>query len=267
MVWHTTAAMFEVEEEELDRAKAGLPDYLSDKPDQFLLPLPFRDSQGRLQFFDLAYIHPMGAHLETLKNLNQGEWIKFIKSTGLGGAPILQIATAMLSKIDPFTERPITDPGLPEDLQRLDWLNFFWRTFTPSWANEQGFLWKSVQAATGKGKKSGKLTFGDVPNTMGQALARAFGLNIYGVEPQKTAAQNILIIKAKINEAKQSAKRRVRDARANHPDKPELIQEIMQDLDIMLAGYQLDALEMKDLMNVHPNLRVDKARKKKSGGD
>lgn len=267
MVWHTTAAMFEVEEEELDRAKAGLPDYLSDKPDQFLLPLPFRDSQGRLQFFDLAYIHPMGAHLETLKNLNQGEWIKFIKSTGLGGAPILQIATAMLSKIDPFTERPITDPGLPEDLQRLDWLNFFWRTFTPSWANEQGFLWKSVQAATGKGKKSGKLTFGDVPNTMGQALARAFGLNIYGVEPQKTAAQNILIIKAKINEAKQSAKRRVRDARANHPNKPELVQEIMQDLDIMLAGYELDALEMKDLMNVHPNLRVDKARKKKSGGD
>jgi hypothetical protein len=262
--WYATAAVEDVDQEDLEDLHKALPDYLSDKPNFFLLPIPGRDSEGRMRFYDFSYTHPFGGLLEMAKNTSKGEVTKVMEMMGLGGAPLLQMMMAFYNNKDPFTKKDITNKEFTTKEKMWDYSMFVWRHNLPSLITEQGAIYKMWQASEfeipllGYEKKkqvgSSTLDWGETKSTLPQAALRLGGINLYSVDPGKTASKNLMILSYRMRDLDAGYRRKAREAKANgNPEELERITEVWRGQKAQLAQ-EMD--EMRKLRKINPNLKI-----------
>ena len=97
MMSHGSAAIAGISEDELEQAKSSLP-YYNDGKQYFVLP--WRDSDGKVQFLDLSYITPLGDLEQRQKDAS--------RKGGLMGAPILEMFNPANSPLLSATQMAIT---------------------------------------------------------------------------------------------------------------------------------------------------------------
>ena len=195
---------FDIDDEEYEAVKKAMPDYLRGNPG--LIPVPARDSKGRLQFLDTSYLYPWGSFTGLLANSvsggkqlfgakkpeDQGFSIKDVTSTlGMFGGPAWSLAGAA-QNLDPFTQRPIVNPEDPMFVSGAIEKPFYRRgkmTDAMFWAANQyllpGFL-NTEYGAVAKlntALKGDRKANGIEADTLGQAIMRFVGLNLTNVDP------------------------------------------------------------------------------------
>ena len=264
LMWMWAGEVEDVDDDDIKQMHDMLPEYLQDKARWMMIPLPFRDSSGKMQFTDLAYIHPFAMHWEIMKQAFKGEAVEAMRDFGLGGAPLLQVSAAMMTGIDPFTGQEITNEYLDTKTKTIDRLIYAWSQMTPTILGKDGQIKKIWDAYQGKVGAS-KINWGEEKYTMGQAVARLFGINTYGIDPEKSVTANLIVMKYELDKTKQAYKSEIRDLVAQKSaaktkeakDKyQEKIDKRIAEMVIAIKAIALDMGEMSKLKNIHPNLKV-----------
>ena len=175
----------DLDDEDLEGLKVGLSEYLREKATESffptgVIPLPFLDANKRVQFLDVSYIYPWGMFSEIAGELTEGNIGGALKTVGLMGSPLFNIASAVSTGIDPFSRRQIIDPNGTPTEQAMDiWWYAFNLTMPPmlhgAGPGNEGFgaLTRLHEAWTGELTKEGEARF-----TMGQAFGRMAGFNV-----------------------------------------------------------------------------------------
>jgi hypothetical protein len=250
-MWLASAAFEDVDEEDLKDLHEALPEYLASKPSPLLVPIPQRDANGRIQFLDLGYLHPFGIHWEMLKNFSEGEVDEFMETVGITGAPLVQMAIAMSTGIDPFTKRDITNEEFTLARKNWDRMAFLWRQAAPSLITSQGAFYKMYEAATDKVGAS-KLNYGEAKYTMGQAVARIIGMNTYPVDPETSAIKNVQVMKYRLADLDAGYNRMILDPNHEEAEREKLITEYK----MQRMALTIDMQDMAELAKIHPNLKI-----------
>lgn len=210
----------DMDDEDLKALMKTYPDYIRDKGNVYVLP--FKDSAGRWQFVDFSYMLPWGQAQEAVNKSLKGEPGELVKTVGLFGAPLANLAVAALSNIDPFTNRPITNKNDPPAQKVSDTLMYVWTLAAPPWATENGFAKKIYDAANMKPVDKA----GNPGATMPQAITRFFGINIYGLDPDLQRGKNIDVMQHEIQQIKSRRTQIARDQRLSAADRKERTDEL-----------------------------------------
>ena len=109
----------DIDEEQLEALKLGLSEYLKEKADGIgpapVVPLPYLDQNGRVQFLDISYLYPWGMFSEMIGEISRGELVDAVKTLGLFGSPVNNVVSAITTGQDPFSRKPIVDEtGTPK---------------------------------------------------------------------------------------------------------------------------------------------------------
>jgi hypothetical protein len=174
----------DVDDEDLESLTMGASEYLREKIKGLgptpVIPLPYLDKNGRVQFLDVSYIYPWGMFSEMFGELSRGELIDAMKTFGIFGSPVNNIVTAVNSGVDPFSRKKIVDENgtTGEKVADIWWYAF--NLTVPSmfhgtgYGNEgYGAVRRVYDSFTGKIEKDGEAKF-----TMGQSIARLGGMNV-----------------------------------------------------------------------------------------
>ena len=177
--------MHDLDEEKYKGLRVSMSDYLREKAEGVgpypVIPWPYLDANGRVQFIDVSYLYPWGMFSEVLGEMFDGNFGKAMRTAGLMGSPTLTVASAIMSGRDSFTRQPIVDDFGTWDEQAADIGWFAFNLTMPPMLHGvgqgpgQGYgAWKRVyEAVTGQLTKEGEARF-----TLPQATARLGGINI-----------------------------------------------------------------------------------------
>jgi len=269
VLWWGMAKFEGVDEEDLEELHKALPSYLADKPSFFLLPVPGRDEEGRMRFYDFSYTHPFGGLLEMAKNTSKGEIDKVMEMVGIGGAPALQMIMALYTGEDPFTKQDITSEEFTVKEKLWDRTKFVYRHTFPSLITGQGAIYKMWQAAEfevpmlgwkkEKAVGGSKLNWGETKTTMPQAVLRLGGINLYSVDPGQTAQKNMMILTYRMSDLDAAYRRKLREAVANNREKA--IEKITATWKMQKEQLAQEMEAMAKLQDVHPNLKIKDIKK------
>lgn len=144
--------------------------------------VPDRDEYGRLQHVDFGYMTPEGSLVQAVSDVARGDVNKAVSSIGFTGGPLLAMATARATGIDPFRQTEIWHETDDEATKNLKFAAYGARTFMPSIVN---YFSPPILAedAGGNGYEAlwgaGIDRYGQPTQTDAQVAARAFGLNVY----------------------------------------------------------------------------------------
>ena len=174
----------DVDEEDLESLTMGASEYLREKIKGLgptpVVPLPYLDKNGRVQFLDVSYIYPWGMFSEMFGELSRGELIDAMKTFGIFGSPVNNIVTAVNSGVDPFSRKKIVDENGTNAEKFADIWWYAFNLTVPSmfhgtgYGNEgYGAVRRVYDSFTGKIEKDGEAKF-----TMGQSIARLGGMNV-----------------------------------------------------------------------------------------
>lgn len=224
-------------ENDLKTLKEALPDYLRDGGNA--LVWPYKDDEGRWQFYDWSYIMPWGFYTGIGNKIASGELGEATDDVvGLWGGPGLNVATAVLTNKDPFTNREIVDPASPSKDQAKDALNYLWRTTAPTWLTDIGFAGKMYEAVTKEPNY-----YGDPNITKPQAWWRLVGQNVYPVDPEQSRNTNLYFKTKEIADMQAYYRKKIREAQLRGDEQKvlELEQEAKEQIDRLanaLAEYE-----------------------------
>ena len=193
-----------VTEEDFRKLQKTLPEYLRDRGNA--LAMPVKDNQGRWQFLDFSYFLPYSMFTGIVKDIKDANLQKFFSDAGIFGAPLSQLIAASLTNKDPFTQREIVNELDPPEKKAADLMNYLWTMSAPTWLTEIGFGGKLLEVINKDVNR-----YGDPKITMTQALTRLFGVNIYPIDPQRSRAENIKLIKREITGIKSRRTKALRD--------------------------------------------------------
>ena len=190
--------------DDFEKLKKALPEYLRDRGNA--LAMPIKDDKGRWQFLDFSYFLPYSMFIGSVKDAADLNVQRFVSSVGLFGAPLPQLIAALTTNKDPFTQREIVNRFDPAEKQVADSMAYLWRMTMPTWLTDIGFAGKLKEVIDKDVNK-----FGDPKITMTQTIGRLFGLNIYPIDPQKTRAENIRLMRNEITGIKSRRTRILKD--------------------------------------------------------
>jgi hypothetical protein len=183
-----------------------LQDYLRDSDSA--LVWPYKDDEGRWQFYDWSYNMPWGFYsgiINKIESEKLGEATDDI--VGLWGGPGINVITAIQANKDPFTNREIVNPSAPPVDKAADSLNYVWRTVAPTWLTDIGFAGKMYEAITKEPNY-----YGDPKITQPQAWWRLVGQNFYPVDPEQSRDTNLYFKGKEINDLQQYYRQKIREA-------------------------------------------------------
>jgi len=242
---YALAAGYDVDDDDLEKLKQALPDWLRERGHTMLLP--FKDAQGRWQVLDLGYYFPWTNWTELARNIKAGEVGKAVQTAGLFSGPVTDLIVAIKTGRDPFTDRDIWKAGDPPARQAMALLNYLWTMGAPPFLTSMGFVGHATRAYTGETNR-----YGDPLSTPTQAALRLFGVNIYALEPEQSRAANIRKQQFEIGEVRTAAKQKLLD-RSLSPERREAISE----------EYQTEARRRQEKLlkyiresGIHPNLQA-----------
>jgi len=207
------------------------------KNEKTFLPLPFRNKQGEVMFFDGSYFMPWGTWYNALSDLSDGELAMAYQKLGVGN-PFLTSYTALSSvakgqpAIDPFTHKPlwnITD-STPRKWHKV--MSYMHNIVTPGMfqnitlpdADKYGVIPLSARVITSKIKgKEMKDTWGRVKGW--EQFGRYFGVNTV----TGSRRQVIAIKQARIKRIRASAYKELRNpSYRGNPDKKRAVLKRMK---------------------------------------
>jgi len=193
-------------DQDLENLKQTLPTYLRDSGSA--LVLPYKDDEGRWQFFDYSYLMPWGFYTGAINKTAAGEYGEAIDDiVGLWGGPVINAIPAITVNKDPFTNQEIVAPGAPPADAAGDILNYVWRTSAPTWLTDIGFTGKMYEAITKEPNY-----YGDPTITKPQAWWRLVGQNVYPVDPEQSRDTNLYFKKKDIDDAINYYRKLIRQA-------------------------------------------------------
>ena len=207
--------------EDFNKLKETLPNYLRDRGNA--LALPYKDSQGRWQFLDFSYFLPYAMFVGTIKDAADLNVQKFLSSTGIFGAPLPQLISALATNIDPFTQREIVNEFDPPAKKVADSMAYLWRMTMPTWLTDIGFAGKLKEVLDKDVNR-----YGDPKITMTQALTRLTGFNIYPIDPKKSRADNIKFMRREITGIKSRRTRVLSDKNLSSEDKKKISEKYIK---------------------------------------
>lgn len=224
-------------ENDLKTLKETLPEYLRDGGNA--LVWPYKDDEGRWQFYDWSYIMPWGFYTGIGNKIASGELGEATDDVvGLWGGPGLNVATAVLTNKDPFTNREIVNTASSPKDQAKDALNYLWRTTAPTWLTDIGFAGKMYEAVTKEPNY-----YGDPNITQPQAWWRLVGQNVYPVDPEQSRNTNLYFKTKEILDLQTYYKEKIREAQLRDDEQKvlELEQEANEQINRLadaLAEYE-----------------------------
>lgn len=242
---YALAAAFDVDDDDLERLKKALPEWLRDRGHAMLWP--YKDEKGRWQVLDLGYFFPWTQFAEIAHNVKELEPGKAIKSAGLLSGPLTDMIVAIKSGKDSFTGRDIYKPGDPPARQAIAIMNYLWQMAAPPFLTDMGFVGHAIRAYTGETNK-----YGDPVSTPTQAALRLFGVNMYSMEPEQTRAANIRKQQFEIQEVKQAAKQRLMDRSLSDEKRSALVEEFREEA----VRRQEKLVKYISESGIHPNLQT-----------
>jgi|13_taG_2_1085334.scaffolds.fasta_scaffold05630_3 hypothetical protein len=196
----------DVTDEDLQNLKETLPNYLRDGGGA--LVVPYKDDEGRWQFYDYSYMMPWGFWSGAANKIAAGEYGEASDDViGLLSGPGLNIAAAITTNKDPFTNQEIVQTGAPPSEQFEDIINYAWRTSAPTWLTDIGFAGKMYEAVTKKPNY-----YGDPTITKPQAWWRLVGQNIYPIDPEQSRDTNLYFKRKDIEDAQNYYRKKIREA-------------------------------------------------------
>lgn len=228
------AAMLGGSDDDWDKLKETLPEWLRKNP--HAVPLPWRDADGRVQFTDIGYFFPWSQWAELGKDIAHGEPMGALSSLGIFGGPVPDIITAAKTGIDPFTKRPIADPGDPAWQQGVAIMNYVWSMAAPPFLTANGFLspmgvfdkrygGKLVQGITGTTDK-----YGDSKATVAQSIIGLGGVNIRGIDPDHSRATELQRLQLEAIEVKRRLNQRLNDKSLSDTQRAILISDYTKEM-------------------------------------
>jgi hypothetical protein len=238
------ASLYGVDDDDVEKLRQALPEWMRKKANAVVLP--GKDESGRWRFFDFGYLLPWSSWQQAGGELAAGHPVKAAREIGLGG-PFADIGAAILTNVDPFTERPIADKRDPPSKQAQDVMSYAWRVAGPPWLTDQSFakkLWDAWQ-------KNPSGYYGEPPLSLEQAALRGLGLNVYPVDPERTRETNLFFMKRDIEDARRRMRSRLRDQRLNGAERERIGASYQQDIERRAREMQ----EYERNSVVHPNLR------------
>ena len=228
-----TKSAFDWDEDDMKAARIALPEHLREKDTNLMfgnwvpasiLPLPYKDEAGRLQFYDLSYVMPWGQMSQLITEFGTGEIAKGVKTLGLFGSPMANIISVIQTGIDPFSRRPIIPPGASTGEEFFGYLKYAVNLMAPPMLHTDfGVLRKSYDAATGAVDLEG-----DPKATVGQTLGRTFGVNITPIDPRGSRAKNIRFMERELADIKRNRNRTRKELIRNKAPSAD-IKEMMDD--------------------------------------
>lgn len=178
-----------------DRLAQALPEYLRNKSNAFIMP--WKDANGRWQFFDFGYLLPWSMFQETAQSLYNLDISGAMRQSGFLGGPMLDLITFIKSKgQDPFTGRKVVDPRDPMSTQVWSTMGWLWDQTAPPLLTSKGAIAKMHDTYNGVPDR-----YGNPGLTMAQSVARLFGINVYPVDPDTMISQNVRRMQFEIREA------------------------------------------------------------------
>ena len=250
------ASAFGVGDDDLEKLKKALPDWLQKRGSAAFLP--YKDDMGRVQAIDLGYFFPWSQWQEFVAAIAHGEPGEAVQAAGLFSGPITDLIVAMKTGQNSFTKKPIWNEGDPTARQAADIANYVYDMAMPPFLGSHGVLspmglldpqygGKAVQAATGTSNK-----FGDPRATAEQAALALVGVNLYALDPDHTRVQNILKLKREEQDSEARLRQQLQDKGLNDERRQALVKEYYAEIDRRakkLAQYISDS-------EVHPNLKA-----------
>jgi hypothetical protein len=242
---YALAAAYDVDDDDLEKLKQALPDWLRERGHTMLLP--YKDEHGRWQVLDMGYFFPWTNWTEFARNVKAGEVGKAVQTAGLFSGPITDLLVAIKTGRDPFTDRDIWKAGDPPARQAMALLNYLWTMGAPPFLTSMGFVGHATRAYTGETNR-----YGDPISTPSQAALRLFGINLYALEPEQTRAANIRRQQFEIGEVRTAAKQKLIDRSLS----PERRQEISEEYQTEARRRQEKLLKYIQESGIHPNLQT-----------
>lgn len=204
------AASNEIDEDDADKLRKSLSNNLRRKGDMYLLP--WKDDAGRWQFIDIGYFLPWQMPLDVLRHSASasyeaaagsgrkaiGDAGEALKATNIMSNPVLNVASALKTGIDPFTDRPIADKRDPAQKQVADVVAYALSLVLPTFLSPQGVTGKLYNKESGTGLNR----YGEPTETYGQIGARMAGINTYPVIPEAQRARNLQSMQRELQDIK-----------------------------------------------------------------
>ena len=227
---------FELDEEQYEGFKVSMSEYLKEKAfnsvfPRAVVPFPFLDENKRIQFMDVSYLYPWGMFSEVAGELGQGKIGDAIRTAGLLGSPGLNIASAIMTGIDPFSRKSIVDEtGTPTE-KAADLLWYAFNLSAPPMLHGlgqgpgQGFgaVKRLLDAHTGQLSKDGEAKF-----TKGQAWGRMFGMNVTPIAVPEGRTKHLKYEYSKLKKLEYTAKREIKNMIVMQASKKD-IQEVIKE--------------------------------------
>jgi hypothetical protein len=219
---HWFAEVNDVDEDDAKQLTKALPDWIKKQGSALLMP--YKDEEGRWQVMDFSYVLPWSLPVGTISDLGEGEFGEALKSSGVFGGPIPNLAIAMKTNKDPFTGRDIVPPGATPKQEVVSRLSYLYNLSVPGWATDSGFVGKMLDAINEDIEKNSGM--GKTILTPGQATLRLFGANIYPLEPSKSRMRNLERMKRERNDIKANARKQRMDVLNDKGDNEEALEAI-----------------------------------------
>ena len=258
----------DLDEEQYEGLKVGLSEYLREKAQKSVfpigvVPLPWIDDSGRVQFMDLSYLYPWGTFAEMASEIQSAQPFDAIKTAGLLGGPLLNMASTAMTGIDPFTRESIVNEfSLSPTEQGADVLGYFWNLTAPPMlhglgpGHGQGFgaVKRLMESMTGQLTKEGEARF-----TKPQAIARMFGMNLTPLAVPEGRNKMLRYEYSRVQKLQREMKRRFRDMKIMQ-ESDEDIKEAMEEYVEKLTEMSNDF--MKKVRASTPPIKLLKEREK-----
>ena len=222
-----TKAQFDWDDDDVEALKLNLPDYLRSKANAgmlppALIPIPWKDSEGRIQFWDASYVYPWGIINELWSEISEGDAAQVLRTLGVMGSPLPQVLTAIQMNEDPFTQKEIIEPWMEPFDQIMALTDYAWNLTAPPFMH--GMVSMAMPGQENKGfgvisrmKRIGdfKRGSGEPEKDLGQITGQAIGFNLTAVNPKITRERNVRQLERELSDIRSERKQVIQQLNRN----------------------------------------------------
>ena len=233
-----TMAAFDIDEDELEKLRKSMSEYIRDNGSLYILP--YRDEKGNIQYVDLARFFPFSAFVDPIITaVRYGEVKKGVSDfsqTFKPSGPMVTVITALNSGTDPFTKKKIYDERDTPKAQALSVISYVWNQALPPALsvdlnnpdNSAGALPRIYNSLfvdqTGVDRR------GLPKPETAEAIAGLFGFNIKPLDATKQRALNIMYMQNKINQSRALMSQIKKDQSMSVEDRRARILDIIEEI-------------------------------------
>jgi ADP-Ribosyltransferase in polyvalent proteins len=233
-----TMAAFDLDDDELEKLRKSMADYIRDSGSLYILPM--RDSKGNIQFIDVGRFFPFSTFIDPLITaFRYGEYGKAAKEAYgpfLPSGPLVTAITVLNSGVDPFTKKKIYDERDTPKAQALSMLSYVWNQALPPAISVD---FNNMEQSGGAIPRIYNSLFVDgtgvdrrglpKPEVM-ESMLRIFGVNITPLDATRQAYANMTYMQNQIIKTKSLQTQVARDQSLTPQARTQKIRELADEI-------------------------------------